>query len=77
MERIWETFFTDSKVRVIKRFIQTSKLMRSLVHLIYSFICLALNLERDFNYDNLLGLTEQPQVKVEEVKMMFASAFIA
>jgi len=55
---IWETFFVESKVRVIRRFIQTSKLMRGLVQLIYAFLCLALNLEREFNFDNLLGLTE-------------------
>ena len=74
LETIWETFFTESKIRVIRRFIQTSKLMRGLVHLIYSFVCLALNLEREFNYDNLFGLTEQPQIRFEEVKLIYASA---
>ena len=39
---------------------QTSKLMKGLVRLIYAFICLALDLERDFKTDNLLCLTEQP-----------------
>jgi len=74
LEIIWETFFTESKIRVIRRFIQTSKLMRGLVHLIYSFVCLALNLEREFNYDNLLGLTEQPLIRFDEVKVIYASA---
>ena len=45
--------------------------MKSLVHLIYSFVCLALDLEREFNVDNLLGLSEQPSVKFEEVKELF------
>ena len=58
MEKIWETFFFESKIRVIRRFVQTSKLMRGLVHMIYAFVCLALNLERDFSFDNLMGLTE-------------------
>ena len=57
-EKIWETFFIESKIRVIRRFTQTSKLMRGLVRLVYAFICLALDLERDFSFDNLLGLTE-------------------
>ena len=74
MEKIWETFFIESKIRVIRRFMQTSKIMKGLVQLIYSFICLALNLEREFNYDNLLGLTEQPSVKAEEFKFLFASS---
>lgn len=52
---------------------QTNKQMKGLVHLIYSFICLALNLEREFNYDNLLGLTEQPSVKAEELKHIYAA----
>ena len=67
LEKIWETFFIESKIRVIRRYTQTSKVMKGLVQLIYAFICLALDLERDFNFDNLLGLTEQPNVKVEEV----------
>ena len=58
MEKIWETFFIESKIRVIRRFMQTNKLMKSLVQLIYAFICLTLNLEREFNHDNLLALTE-------------------
>ena len=44
--------------------------MKGLVRLIYAFICLALDLEREFNFDNLLGLTEQPNVKIEEVYQM-------
>ena len=47
--------------------------MKGLVHLIYSYVCLALNLERDFSFDNLLGVTDQPQTRVEEVRFMFAS----
>ena len=60
MERLRETFFSEARVRVIKRFIQTSKLMKNLVHLIFAVVCLILNLEREFSFDNLLGLTEQP-----------------
>ena len=58
LEKIWEAFFNESKIRVVKRFIQTSKLLRSLVYLIYAFLCLALNMEREFNLSNRLGLTE-------------------
>ena len=58
LEKIWETFFIESKIRVIRRFMQTNKLMKGLVQLIYAFICLSLNLEREFNCDNLLGLSE-------------------
>ena len=60
-------------MRVIKRFIQTSKSLKGLVYLIYSIVCLALNLEREFSIDNLLGLTEQPSIKPEEVKAFFTS----
>ena len=74
MEKIWETFFIESKIRVIRRFMHTNKLMKSLVQLIYAFICLALNLEREFNYDNLLVLTEQPTIKADEIKLLFASS---
>ena len=71
MEKIYETFFAEAKIRVIRRYIQSSKPMKSLVHLIYSFVCLALDLEREFNVDNLLGLSEQPSVKFDEVKELF------
>ena len=74
MEKIWETFFIESKIRVIRRFMHTNKLMKGLVQLIYAFICLALNLEREFNYDNLLVLTEQPAIKADEIKLLFASS---
>ena len=55
---------------MIKRFIQTSKLMRSLVHLIFAFLSLALNLEREFSPDNVLGLLEPPQTKIEDCKFV-------
>ena len=32
--------------------------MKALVHLIYAFVCLALDLEREFNVENLMGLSE-------------------
>ena len=47
--------------------------MKSLVQLIYAFICLTLNLEREFNHDNLLALTEQPSIKADEIKLLLAS----
>ena len=52
---------------------QTNKLMKGLVQLIYAFLCLVLNLEREFNYDNLLGLTEQPTTKADEIKQLFST----
>ena len=58
LEKIYENFFSESKIRVVRRFVQTSKAMRGLVHLIYAFICVALDLERDFHTDNFMGLTE-------------------
>ena len=58
LEKINQVYFGDQKIRVIRRFIQSSKQMKSLVHLIYSFVCLALNLEREFKLDNLLGVSD-------------------
>lgn len=71
MDRLRETFFSDAKVRVIKRFILSSKLMKNLVHLIFAVLCLFLNMEREFSFDNLLGLTEQPAMRFEEVRFAF------
>ena len=58
--KIFENFFSETKIRVIRRFVATSKTLKGLLHLIYAFMCLALDLEREFSFDNLLGLTEQP-----------------
>ena len=58
LEKINQTYFSDSKIRVIRRFILSSKPMKALVHLIYAFVCLALNLEREFKVDNLLGVSD-------------------
>ena len=77
MQQIYETFFSESKVRVIRRFVQTSKLMKGLVHLVYAFMCLTLNLEREFSFDNLLGLTELPSIKPEDVKQMFSATLLS
>ena len=55
-----DSFFTGQRIRVVKRFIQTSKLLRSLVNLIWSVTCLFLNIEKEFSGDNLLGLTDKP-----------------
>ena len=73
LEKIRDTYFVESKVRVIRRFIHASKLMR-LVHLIYAFVALALNLEREFCFENALGLTEQPSTKLEDIKHLFVSS---
>ena len=70
MEKINETFFTESKMRVIRRFTQTGKLMKQLVSLIHAFVCLAIDLERDYSAVNLLKLTEQPIAKFEDVKQL-------
>lgn len=48
--------------------------MKDLVQLIFSFVCLALDLERDLNAGNLLGLTEQPTSKFEDVKLLVMKA---
>ena len=48
--------------------------MKGLVGLIYAFICLALDLEREFKQDNPLGIAEQPAVRIDEVKFFFATA---
>lgn len=69
IEKINETFFSEAKMRVIRRFIQTSKLMKQLVHLIYSVVCLILDQEREHNsYDNLLNVSELPAAKFDDVK---------
>jgi len=32
--------------------------MKALVHLIYAFVCLALNFEREYKLDNLLSVND-------------------
>ena len=58
LKNLKETFFSGQRIRLIKRFIQTSKLLKGLVQLVWSIICLFLNIEKEFSNDNLLGLTE-------------------
>ena len=40
--------------------------MKKLVNLVWSITCLFLDLERDFNTENLLGLTEKPALDETE-----------
>ena len=61
---------TAAKMRVIRRFTQTSKLMKQLVSIVYGIVCLALDLERDYNTNNLLKVAEQPLCKFEDVKQL-------
>jgi len=70
MHKINETFFSESKMRVIRRFTQTSKSMRQLVSLIHAIVCLVLDLERDFSSHNLLKLADQPVAKFDDVKQL-------
>ena len=70
LEKINKSFFSESKMRVIRRFTQTSKLMKQLVSIVYGIVCLALDLERDYHANNLLKVTEQPLSKFEDVKQL-------
>lgn len=45
----------------MKRTIQTNKLLKGIVTLIWTTICLFLNLEREFESDNLLGFVESKE----------------
>lgn len=58
LEKINLKYFSDQTLRVIRRFILSSKPMKALVHLIYAFVCLSLNLEREYRPDNLLGIAD-------------------
>ena len=57
-EILKETFLSGQRIRVIKRFIQTSKLMKNLVNVVWSYICVFLDIEQEYKVDNLLGLAK-------------------
>ena len=72
-----ENFFTEDKVRVIRyqkilpdQQVKKSKLMKGLVHMIYAFVCVAIDLERNFSLDNLLQITETPNIRNDEVRLI-------
>ena len=58
LTRIYELFFRGEDFRHVKRTIQTNKLLKGIVTLIWTTICLFLNMERQFESDNLLGVSE-------------------
>ena len=57
-EILKETFLSGQRIRVIKRFIQTSKLMKNLVNVVWSYICVFLDIEQEYKSENLLGLAK-------------------
>ena len=44
--------------------------MKGLVHMIYAFVCVAIDKERNFSLDNLLQLTETPKIRNDEVRLI-------
>ena len=70
LNQLKETFFTGDNIRLIKRLVKERKPLRGLIHLVWAVICLFLNMEREFNSSNLLGLTEQPVMISEEKELI-------
>ena len=60
-----ETFFNGQRINVIKRFLVTSRLMKSLVNCVWSFMVIYLGLEKEFTANNLLEVAKLTPLRAE------------
>jgi hypothetical protein len=58
LKRIHDFFFANNEVRHLKQTIQTNKLLKGIVTLVWTTICLFHDLEREYQAENMLGHQE-------------------
>jgi hypothetical protein len=58
LARLFDLFFRSEDFRQVKKAVQTNRLLKGIVTLIWTTICLFLDFEREFESENLLGFKE-------------------
>jgi hypothetical protein len=66
LKRIFDKFFRSESFRQVKRAIQTNKQLKVVVNLIWTTICLFLNLEREQSKDNLMEMKQDERLSTSK-----------